>query len=314
MGRMERPANPQYNPLKGFLYSLAATVAISTNYVTAKYSMGAGVEGAGFNPETFSLVWTTSAAVFAFIIASGSGGVRKLAVPRSSVRGVLLLGGLTGVGMLLSWESVDHLEDPSFVAFLWRFTPVLTILLGAVFLRERLTVAEIVAVAVMVAGGCLATFGDIEKLGIGVLLAMLACVAAALQRFVAKLHAAAIHPSTLVFYRVGIGAVVIAVYAFALGRVHLDVPLRYWLVMMLGAFLGPCLSFQFAFRAYRCWDLARVSIVQTTEPLFVLPQSLLVLNRIPAGNELRGGCVIMAGAFALAWGKLMAQNARGGKR
>jgi len=42
------------DPLKGFFYALAGSVLVSTNWVTAKYGLR------GFNPETFSLVWTSA--------------------------------------------------------------------------------------------------------------------------------------------------------------------------------------------------------------------------------------------------------------
>ena len=44
-----------------------------------------------------------------------------------------------------------------------------------------------------------------------------------------------------------------------------------------------------------------MSIVRTAEPLFTLLLALAVFGRLPPGRELRGGGIILAGAFLLAW-------------
>ena len=121
-----------YDPVRGFFYSLGGALLISTNFVTAKY----GLEG--FNPETFSLVWTCGAAVYAFGIALVGKSSRDQIFPVRSMKAILVLGTATGFGMVLAWKGLATL-DAAFASFLWRFFPVLTILSGVFFLKERLS-------------------------------------------------------------------------------------------------------------------------------------------------------------------------------
>jgi len=302
LNRMNKPADIHKNSLKGFLYSLAGAVLVSTNFVTAKYALK------GFNPETFSLVWTSSAAFYALLIVFLTGHRNELKLAANTVSKVSMLGVATGVGMLLGWAGLSRL-DPSFAAFIWRFAPVLTILLSALFLREKLTMIEIFPIAIMVLGGSLSAIGRWNIVGIGTALTLFACFATSLQMLIAKSKVREIHPNILVFYRVGIAAIIIAFWTFLSGKADFDVKLSYWLVLFLGAFLGPCVSFLFTFRSYRYWELSRSSIVLTAQPLFVLPLAYIFLHKIPAGKELLGGLIILIGAFWLAWIHLKSRNA-----
>lgn len=279
---------------KGFLYSLGGTALVSTNFVTAKYGLK------GFNPETFSLVWTTAAAFYSLLVVLICGQWQQMALSSSAVRSIALMGLATGVGMILSWAGLARL-DPSFAAFLWRFQPVLAIMLGAVLLSERLSAKEIAPVAVMTAGGCLSTIGRWDIVGIGTTLTLLACLAVAVQMLIAKARVHEVHPNILVVYRVGIGAAVILLWALLRGKLDFRVEPSYWYVTLFGAFLGPCASFLLTFRSYRYWDLSRSSVVRTAQPLFVLPLAYAVFGKLPARKELFGGWVLLLGAFWLAW-------------
>jgi drug/metabolite transporter (DMT)-like permease len=278
------------DPLKGFFYALAGSVLVSTNFVTAKYGLR------GFNPETFSLVWTSAAAAYSCIIVVAAGHWPQMALPARVIKKIGFMGLTTGVGMILAWAGLARL-DPSFQAFLWRFLPVLTILLSALVLGERLMVKELVPVAAMLLGGCLGAVGRWHIVGTGMILTILAASAFAVQMVVAKMLVSRMHPDVLVFYRVAIGALIIALWAFGTGRADFGVAAPYWLVTLLGAFLGPCASFLLTFRSYRHWDLSRSSIVKIVEPLFVLPLSYALLGTLPTHTELLGGCLILIGAF-----------------
>jgi drug/metabolite transporter (DMT)-like permease len=291
----------QRNVVKGFTLALAGAALQSLNYVTAKY----GLEG--FHYVTFSLVWTASAAFYALMIVLATGRGRELALPRPALLCVVLMGLATGVGMLSGWAALDRL-DPSFTAFLWRFTPVLAILGGALMLRERLSAGEIVASAVMVLGACVSTIGRWNIVGVGVLLALLSSCCVAAQMLLAKAKVTEVHPDVLTFYRVGIGALAIvvyaAVYAVPSGQVSFAVAKPYWIVTVVGAFLGPCLSYNLTFRSYSHWELARTSMVRTSQPLFVVPLAYVFLGKLPAGREWAGGLVILAAAVWMAWMQL----------
>lgn len=291
---MNSNTHARSNFMKGFLYALAGTFFVSTNYITAKYALQ------GFNPETFSLIWTAAAAVYSYIIILITGKRRLLTIPARTIGKTIVLGIATGIGMILSWAGLARL-DPSFTAFLWRFAPVLIIMFSALFLGERLSIIELGPITIMILGGVFSATGRWDVVGAGIILSLLGCCAFAIQMLMAKMVVDGIHPNILVFYRVGIGVCVIALWTFLTGKADFDVKTSYWLVTFLGAFLGPCISFLLTFHSYRFWDLSRSTIVRTIQPLFVLPLAYLILNKLPTKKELLGGLIILAGAFWFAW-------------
>jgi drug/metabolite transporter (DMT)-like permease len=254
----------------------------------------------GFNPETFSLVWTTAATVYAFLIVLGTGLRRELVLKREHLIKVITMGVTTGAGMILIWSGLAQL-DPSFAAFLMRFFPVLTILLSAIFLHEKLSLVEIFPIGLMVLGGCISALGRWNIVGMGMVLILTSCLAGAVQMLMAKMKVSEIHPNVLVFYRVGIADITILLWILVTGKADFDVGMSYWGVTLLGAFLGPCASFLLTFRSYKYWYLSRSSMVRTAQPLFVLPLAYIFLHKLPEDKELLGGFLILIGAFWIAW-------------
>jgi drug/metabolite transporter (DMT)-like permease len=281
------------NNTKGLLFALAGTILVSTNYITAKYGLK------GFNPYTFSMIWTIAAAFYSFIIIVLSGRVKDLLIPRHHVLRMVALGFTTGIGMILAWAGLALL-DPSFSSFLWRFAPALTIIASYVVLREKMSVWEIFPLAIMLIGGAISTIGVWHVVGTGVVLTLLACVFVAIQMLVAKKSIADISANTLVFYRVAGAAVVITLYSLLIHKVEFSGDFSQWAASLAGAFLGPCCSFLFTFRSYRYWSLSRSSIVLTIQPLIVLPMAYIAFGRIPTVLQLIGGAIILAGALWLA--------------
>ncbi|MCZ6678054.1 MAG: DMT family transporter [Candidatus Poribacteria bacterium] len=283
------------NIFKGFFFALAATVLISTNYITGKVGV------AGFGADTFGLVWVSAAAGYALAIIALTGRARELILPAKSWSMVILLGVFTGIQMPLFYGGLDLLNAP-FAAFVGRFEPAMTILLATVFLCERLKRIELIAVTVMIAGGCVSTIGNWKIVGLGTLLTLLACLSMSIQFLIGKMNTGQVHPSVLVFYRVAIAAGVLAVWTFGFRDAKFSVAPKIWLVTLLGAFLGPCASYHLTFRSYRYWDMSRTATLMTLQPLFATPLAFIFLaDQQMTAQQLWGGLTIMLGAFALVW-------------
>lgn len=279
-----------YDHTDGFVLSVAGTALVSTNYLTAKYGLK------GFNTETFSLLWCSAAATYSLTTVLATGLGHQLMLPAKTAGKIVVLGLVTGIGMLLSWAGLAILSA-SLAAFIWRFGPVLSILAAALFLRERLTLRELFPGLLMIAGGVVTTVGQWGLVGKGVMLTLLACCLGAVQGLMAKTAVETVHPNVVVFYRVGLSILSIGLWGATVGTLDFRVPPSYWLITLLGAFLGPFASFLLRYRALRYWPLSRVSLVMAIQPLFVLPMQYLVFGELPRGKELLGGCLILAGGL-----------------
>ncbi len=282
------------DPVKGFFYALAGVILVSTNFVTAKYGLK------GFNPESFTLIWTISATFYSFLICLFFEESRRQLFSPPHLKALLSLGIVTGITMLLSWKGLSLL-DPVFASLLWRFLPVITAIAGVMLFKERLLREEIIAIAIMIAGSFYSINGKWDIVGKGVFYIILATLAGAVQLLIAKAYSKKIDINVMVAYRAGIATAFVFVWDMFSGKVNFSsVPLKYWLVSMLGAFLGPCASFLFTFRSYRYWELSKASILLTLQPVFVLPLAYIFLGTFPDKKELIGGVVILFGAIWLA--------------
>ena len=287
-------ADAASHPVKGFCLSLLGTALLATNFITAKYA------AAEFGSSSFTVIWTIGCCVWALSYLAATRDLGSLRLAKSDLLPVGLLGLFTGAGMICAWAGL-LLMDPSFNAFLWRMMPVMGMLLGVIFLKERLSLLDVLPVAVMLVGGAAGTLGRWEAVAAGVLFTVVSAVMFALQLLIGKLQSGKLGEVALVFYRSFFACIVVVIWTFATGKQHFDVSVSVWLVTALGSFLGPFAGFVCMYRSYRYWGLSRSSMVMSVQPLVVLPLAVWVLGEIPNQQELLSGAIILVGALWLGW-------------
>ena len=295
---MAEPRAADRDPVKGFLYAAGATVILSlTTYIFSKYAMD---KDRGLNPATFAFVWTGAASGFLLILLIVRGQWRGIRLSRRAAKTMVVMGVLGGLAHIFFWCGLALL-NAAFASFLMRFMSVLVIVGCVVFLGERLSGFEVIAIAVMLAGGCVCFIGTWQVSGAGLALILLCTVAGAAWRVLAKAGAPHVAPMVGNFYRVAISAVLVGIWAAASGRLEFHAEPARWAAVFTGALLGPCIAMSLMFTSYRYWDLSRTSMVVMAEPLIVLPASLLLPGRPLSLEQLGGGLIILGAGFWLVW-------------
>lgn len=294
---MKKPITPDAR--KGLIYAGLGTSMLACNYIVAKYAMD---PHEGFNPETLTVLWMGAATVYAFIWTLVAGQIRAVYPDAATCRWMLLLGCVNAVTQLTQWQGLRRI-DPSFSAFIGRFAPMVSIVAAAMIFKERISRWEWVAIAAMLSGGLISSW-DVEHFGgegMGIFLSIVSTVFAGFQWIIGK-HAHDRAPEGVMnLYRVGVAAVVVTIYALAVGKLDLShaAPSR-WIATLVGSFFGPFLSVLLMFRSYRYWEMSRTSVVHTLQPLVVMPLSKIVFGTVITGLKLTGGLVTLAGGIALA--------------
>lgn len=280
--------------LQGFSLAFAGMVLQACNFITAKTALEA------FNAVTFSVLWYVVATIYSLILTFSMGQGAQLRV-RGKDLGLMVMLGLTlTLSAALGWAALK-LMDPTFSAFLGRLTPMMVILLGTVMLKERLRLLEWIAVTVMVVGGAVSTLGGTWRLEwLGITLTLVASFFTAFQLTIAKLGGSNIPPVVMNVYRTGVTALAFVVWCLLMGGFDLTAAQpRHWAGILIGAFLGPCLSITLLYSSYRYWDMTRSAMVLTLQPLAVLPMAYVMFHDIPGGWKLVGGLIIVAGGLWL---------------
>ncbi|MFW6158171.1 MAG: DMT family transporter [Planctomycetota bacterium] len=290
----------EHNPARGFGFALAgAAILAITAFVLAKYAMR---PDGGFPPALFALIWTASSSTFLLVALAARGRLAELRLPRAALWHVVGAGLIGGFAHIFFWSGLALL-DPSFAAFLMRFSPVLVILLSAAFLGERLSGFEIAGAVVMVVGGCVSALGDwqAEAIRTGLVLMLLCCVTAATWRVLIKARSDLVHPMVGNFYRLALAAVVIAPWTLWTSASAADVAADSWVVLFVGAVCGPCIGMSLVFNSYRYWELSKTSMVVMLQPLIVLPIAAFMPQSTLTRVQLLGGMIILVGGLWVVW-------------
>lgn len=291
-------APPDPNTTKGFTFALAGMVFLSCNYITAKYGLR------GFNPESLTVVWMGAATVYAMLWTLMLRQARRIVLPASSFNWLVAMGLANAGCQLTAWQSLDRM-DPSLYAFLQRFSPMMAILMGTLILHERVRRLEWLPISVMVFGGMVSvlapTPADSPLNWLGVGLCLLSAFLSAAQLPLAKLAGPDIPVGIMNLYRIAVAFVAVSLWGAARGKIDFsNAKPDHWGVVILGALLGPFISYVCTFRSYRHWDMARSSMVMTLQPLVVVPMAFLAFGLDITQWQLIGGFVTLAGGFWLA--------------
>lgn len=291
------------NSALGFAYAFIGMILLSCNFVTVKYSFGNHGQK-GFNPESLTVVWTLSATFFALVWAAVRGEMGQVLRAGKTPFLLILRGAASGINQLMAWQGLQRL-DPSFATSLGRFAPMIAIVLGALFLKERIRILEWIAIVAMIAGGVVSTLAPGVNVRhaewSGIALSLGGCFFAAIQWPVAKLCGKALSVVVMNLYRVSIAALVVLCWGVLRGNLDFaHARLDQWVVLISGAFLGPFLSHVFTYQSYRHWDMARSAVIWTLEPLIVVPLALMVFGTVITGWRLARCLIVLGGALMLA--------------
>ena len=291
----DAPRPTARDPLKGFLFALAGSVLLASNYIIAKYALR------GFGPLTFAFIWVSVAALLMLLVIALQGKLRLLAVPRPAVKYVVIIGLFAWVNQSAFWAGLTRL-DPSFASFLGRFWQLFAVLGGVLVLRERLSRAEVFAGALMIIGGCVSSVGDWDIVGTGVVLIVIACAAFAALSVTMKLAVRRSDPLVLNFYRLVCASVALGIGLLLSGAADFARAMPgHWGALLLGAVLAPCAGVVCMVQSYRYWELSRSTLVYMLQPLLVLPAACLALGMYPTRQQVIGGLIILAGGLWLVW-------------
>jgi drug/metabolite transporter (DMT)-like permease len=287
-------AAPQTNYQKGFAFSVGATLCIATMYPLGKFAM----PGMGGAPG-WALVFAVAGSVFSVLMLLVTGQARHIVLRRDLWGSVLAIGLLNGVGAVGFWAGLERI-DPTFASTLGRMLPVLCVLGGVVFYGERISRWELLPVLLIITGGIGAVAGrpSGEILGVGLTLG--GCVMGASQFILAKRIVHDVPVGALTAWRMIFAVPLVATWAWSTGRLDFSAaePLH-WSATLTAAFLVSYLSRTLNFHAYRHWPIAYTSIVDFSQPVFVLPLALLLLGEMPDLQGIVGGVVIIVGGVWL---------------
>lgn len=284
-------------PLRGYVLIGGTAFFTALSYIIGKYldsSTG------GLDPVSTTFFWFFGAAAVAFFVSVFTPSQRAEFREFRKYRSIFLLTSVfTSVGAVL-WVASLWIIGPALTSFLMKAQTLFSLLLGIIFLRERINRGEAAGMALTIAGGCAVAYHKDSYLLLGVAAVLTSALCySAVAFFVRKeLMRRRLNMLTVATLRTFGVSVILLMYLISTGTVSAPSP-RDILLMGLGGTCGAYIAKSCQFYAIKLLDLSRSTAVMPLESLFVVLMSLAIFGAVPSTVKLLGGVSILAGVVFL---------------
>jgi drug/metabolite transporter (DMT)-like permease len=279
-------------PLKGYLF------LVGTAFFTAlSYVFGKAVDR-NLNPETVTFFWFFGAfffSIFAVMVVPSQRTELKNLKKYATI--FLWSSIVTAIGAAL-WISSLRTIGPPLTSFLMKSQTLFSLLLGIIFLGERLNKGETVGIVITIAGGIIVAYQKEGYLIFGTLTALLSAFFYSLLSFLIKKIAQDLNMLTVANLRALGVSIVVFIYLMITGR--FEIPgLRDLMFMSFGGLTGAYIAKASQFQSIKLLDVSRSTAVMPMESLFVILFSYFLFYDLPSVIKLIGGAGIIIGVVFL---------------
>jgi drug/metabolite transporter (DMT)-like permease len=296
----------QNNRLKGYLFSLGASIALANSFIFSK---------AALNEVTmiqFGIYWFGMGVFWnlLFVLYSSKGKLFK----RSSSRGFWINGTialLEAVATGIFYIAIMKMENPSIVSFVGNIGPIFVTFLGITLLKERFNWVEMLGIVVTLSGIIVINYTGRGSMG-NLLMEGTEYVIAASVLFSIAAIIARKYNQHLNSARLSIQRALLLFFGFILLFViypqSLNLSGRALLNISIGSILETLITIVFAYEAFKYIEATRNSLVISTKSLFVLLSTFLYFHIFPTTIQIVGGILTIAGVLTITTGKIMLQG------
>ena len=279
-------------PLRGYIFLVGTAFFTALSYVFGK------AVNKDLNPETVVFFWFFGAFFFSIfavmLIPSQRTELRYL---RNYVTIFVLSSIVTAIGAAL-WIFSLRTIGPPLTSFLMKSQTLFSLLLGIMFLGERLNKGETIGIMLTIAGGVIVAYQEEGYLILGTFMALLSAFFYSLLSFLVKKFAQDLNMLTVANLRALGVAIVVFVYLIITERFQAP-GLRDLVFMAFGGLTGAYIAKASQFQSIKLLDVSHSTAVMPLESLFVVLFSYFIFQDLPSVIKLIGGAGIIIGVVFL---------------
>ncbi len=289
----KKPEERSKLPLRGYLFLIA------TAFFTAlSYALGKALERSDLHPETTTFFWFLGAFAVALVLLPFLRSQRRELRRIGLYRNIFIWSSvITSIGAAL-WMVALWTIGPALTSFLMKAQTPFALLLGVIFLGERLNKWESVGIVMTVAGGIVVAYQKEGYLIFGTAMAILAAFFYSFLSFIVKKIAQDLNMLTVATLRALGVSIVLLIYLMATGTFQ-PPNLKQALVMACGGACGAYIAKGSQFHAIKLLDISRTTAVMPMESIFVLIFAHFFFDDLPSITKLLGGASIIVGVVFL---------------
>jgi drug/metabolite transporter (DMT)-like permease len=289
------------NSLKGYLFALAASLALANSFVFSKAALQV------INIIEFGFLWFGLGTIwnFGWLIFKSRSQLFKARAP--GVIGLaLLIAVIEGAATGLFYIAIREMENPAIVSFIGNIGPVFVTVMGITLLKEKFNKYQISGILLTLIGVFVISYrrgSDLAHLfQPGSQYVILAAVLFAIATITARKQREKLDPELMSTIRSAIMFLFFAVI-FIFKNQSLSLSSSTWIDLLVGSFLETLLTIVFAYQALRYIEATKTSLIISTKGIWVLISAYFMLNTFPAGYELLGGLLTVIGVTLITLGR-----------
>jgi len=287
--------------VKGYFYTILATVAFSNVYVFSKAALNEISL-----PQFLFLMCSVGFAINLAILAAKGGFTTLSKVPRTIWWIFPTLGFLEIFTVSTFYAAVNAIPQPAVTGFLGNLFPLFTTIMGIVFLKERFSLIETAGIIIVFTGALLTSFSgnltlkDFFIPGVG--LVVLNCLGASIATVIVRAKVNNLTPEILSFNRTFWLLLFFSAWVIHTGTSFTFTPGAITNTIIAGI-LDPVLAILLVYKAYQYIEASRGTIIQSTKGIIIIPIAFLIFGTLPLPHQVAGGVIAMIGVAIIGLGQ-----------
>ncbi len=282
---------------QGIAFAMTDVLAMTGVYIFSKIFLN------DLPFPVFGVYWFSAGLIWNLILSFFVPGTySKFEIKGSYLVFLVVVGILDMAATILWFEAVDKTDNPSLVSFMTNISPVYAVILGYVFLKERLSLSEGIGIIVTLAGAVLIGYRNDFTLssflfsGAGIIL--ISSLISQGGKVILKTRIRNYHPIVLSINRI----VFLLLFSFSFVFIFdysLNIGSEMIVYIAIGALMGPVISAFAGYNALARLKVSTWSILSTSRSFFIMLVSYLILNNLPDTIQIAGGLLTVAGVVVI---------------
>ncbi len=291
------------NNTKGILLAVSAALAVSNVFIFSKAALNEiHLAQFGFYWFGLGIIWNIT-----YIIATGKHR-NFFNIKKSSLLALFAISLLEVGGTLFFFLAIKTVSNPAVVSFLANINPLFVVMMGIIFLRERLNILEISGIVVILIGTVIISLKGTSNINTifipGVQYVLLSGFIYSIATVIAKNQIKYVDASIMATSRL------ILLFLFSVGGIiafelPISIPVSALKNVAIGSVLGPFLTATLGYLALKYIKVSKASMVGSVRSLFVLVGAYIYFGNFPTTWQIIGGIITITGVILISLGKLM---------
>lgn len=279
-------------PVTGYLFLVGTALFTALSYVFGRAA------DRTIEATTTMFIWFFAAFLCSIIVVIAVPSQRAdLKNLRKYTKIFILSSILTAVSAVLWISSIRTIGIP-LTSFLMKSQTLFSLLLGMIFLGERLNKGESMGIVVTITGGIIVAYQREFSLLVGTFTAIGAAFCYSSLSFLVKKVGQDLNMHTVANLRAFGVSLLLFIYLLVTGTIVTPRPIDI-LYMALGGIAGAYIAKACQFQAIKLVDVSRTTAVLPLESIFVVLFSYFIFHEIPSVIKLLGGAGIIIGVIFL---------------